>query len=133
MSADDPEREHRTGDDARRGDVAASPVRSPRERRMRSAARAASTNATIVPMSGMTMLTIAHTSAAIANGSIRGAAPQPPAPPAAPAPGGLGLGPDRHRAGVVGIPGGSEPRAAPKRTSGAHYRHARSTRSVSPR
>ncbi len=60
---------------------------------MRSAARAASTNATIVPMSGMTMLTIAHTSAAIANGSTRAGSPQPPAPPAPPAPVGSGSGP----------------------------------------
>ena len=47
------------------------PVRSPRERRIRSAARAASTNATIVPMTGMTMLTTAHTNAAMAKGSTR--------------------------------------------------------------
>ena len=66
---------------------------SPCDRRIRSAARAASTNATIVPMSGMTMLTIAHTNAAIANGSMRGALPHPPAPPAPPAPVGSGSGP----------------------------------------
>ncbi len=80
------------------------PVRSPRDRRMRSAARAASTNATIVPMTGMTMLTTAHTSAAMANGSTC-ASPQPPAPPEPPGARGFGLGPDRHGGGVVGIPG----------------------------
>src|SRR4051794_3175245 len=68
------------------------PVRSPRDRLMRSAARAASTNATIVPMTGMTMLTTAQTSAAIANGSTR-ASPQPPGPPEPPAPVGSGSGP----------------------------------------
>ena len=69
-----------------------------------SAARAASTKATIVPMSGMTMLTIAHTSAAMANGSTRGALPHPPAPPGTTRTGRLRLRPDRHRAGVVGDP-----------------------------
>ena len=79
---------------------------------MRSAARAASTNATIVPMTGMTMLTTAHTNAAIANGSTRALAPTAGAAGTA-RPRGLGLGPDRHRAGVVGFQalgssGGSE-------------------------
>ncbi len=68
------------------------PVRSPRERRMRSAARAASTKAMIVPTSGSTMLTIAQTNAATANGSTR-ACPQPPSPPEPPAPVGSGSGP----------------------------------------
>ena len=46
----------------------------------------------IVPMTGMTMLTTAHTNAAIANGSTR-ASPQPPGPPGPPAPVGSGSGP----------------------------------------
>ena len=45
-----------------------SPLRVPRDRRMESEACCASTKATIVPMSGMTMLTTAHTIAAIREG-----------------------------------------------------------------
>ncbi len=55
-------------------------------------------------MTGMTMLTTAHTSAAIANGSTRALTPAARAAGTARA-GGLGFGPDGHRAGVVGVPG----------------------------
>ena len=107
------------------------PVRSPFERRIRSAARAASTNATIVPMSGMTMLTTAHTSAAIAKGSIRASLPHPPAPPAPPAPVGSGSGPTgtalvSSAFQAFGSSGGSEA------DIGQHYRQ-RVAELVSPR
>jgi uncharacterized HhH-GPD family protein len=70
------------------------PLRLPCDRRMASAARAASTNATIVATIGTTMLTTAHTRAATANGSVRGLPPQPPGPcPLAVAPVGSGSGP----------------------------------------
>ena len=95
---------------------------SPRERRMRSAARAASTKATIVPMSGMTMLTIAHTSAAMANGSTRGCAPPPTRAAATGRAGRLRLGPDRHRARCR-RESSSARRAVPKRTSGNTTEH----------
>ncbi len=93
---------------------------SPRERRMRSAARAASTKATIVPMSGMTMLTIAHTSAAMANGSTRGALPHPPAPPEPAAPVGSGSGPTGTAPVSSGIQFGSS--GGSEADIGQHYR-----------
>jgi uncharacterized HhH-GPD family protein len=70
------------------------PLFWPAERRIRSAARAASTNATIVPTTGTRMLTTAQTSAAIAKGSTRAGPPHPPAPPlASAAPVASGSGP----------------------------------------
>ena len=79
---------------------------------------AASTKATIVPTIGRTMLTIAHTSAATANGSVRGASPQPP-DPAPPAPVGSGSGPT----GTAPVSSGSHsPRPARSIDIGAHYR-----------
>jgi hypothetical protein len=56
------------------------PLRVPCERRIESAARAESTSATIVPRIGRTMLTTAHTIAAIAKGSTLGLPPHPPGP-----------------------------------------------------
>ena len=80
---------------------------SPCDRRIRSAARAASTNATMVPITGTTMLTTAHTNAATAKGSTRGARPQPPAPPDPPAPVGSGSGPTGTALVASGSSGGS--------------------------
>ena len=57
------------------------PLRVPCERPMASAARPASTSAMTVPMIGMARLTIAHTRAATANGSVVGGSPHPPGPP----------------------------------------------------
>ena len=59
----------------------------------------------IVPTTGTTMLTTAHTNAATANGSTRGARPQPPAPPDPPAPVGSGSGPTGTALVVVRILG----------------------------
>src|SRR5262249_52488946 len=96
------------------------PLRVARERRMESGARAARTNAMIVPTIGTTMLTIAHTSAAIANGSTRGFPPQPPdpsPPPAAPV--GSGSGPTGT------WPESSGPHSGgPEAGIGSHYRRA---------
>ena len=89
---------------------------------MRSAARAASTKATIVPMTGMTMLTTAHTSAAIANGSTVALPPHPPAPPAPPAPVGSGSGPTGTALVSSGFQA-SGSRAAPSGHPRQHYRH----------
>jgi hypothetical protein len=66
-----------------------------------------------VPMTGTTMLTIAHTNAAMASDSTRGGAPQPPAPPVPPAPVGSGSGPtgtalESSGFQPSGSPGGSE-------------------------
>ena len=85
-----------------------SPLRVPCERRIESAARPASTRAMIVPMSGMTMLTTAQTSAATANGSVRGSGPHPPGPaPPPPLPVGSGSGPTGTAPVSSGFQGGS--------------------------
>ena len=94
------------------------PLRVPRERRIASAARAASTSATIVPTSGSTMLTNAHTSAATANGSTLGFPPQPPSPvPPPAAPVGSGSGPT----GIAPVSSGPHG-GGPEAGIGSHYR-----------
>ena len=96
------------------------PLRVPCDRRIESAARAASTRATIVPTIGRMMLTIAQTRAAMANGSVRGASPQPP-DPSPPTPVGSGSGPTGTAPVSSGPhpPGGTEDIGGTLATSGA--------------
>jgi hypothetical protein len=106
------------------------PLRDPSDLRIESAARAARTNATIVPTIGSTMLTIAQTSAATANGSTLGSSPHPPGPSPRPdAPVGSGSGPT----GTAPVSGPSEggPAAgtgSPYRQSSRHTRQGRRVR-----
>ncbi len=79
-----------------------SPPFVPRDLRISSAEWAARMNATSVPTTGSRMLAIATRSAAIANGSVRGASPHPPAPPEPDLPVGSGSDPAGNPPGSAG-------------------------------